>query len=226
MKGPHNPALAWGALAAGGLEVHRVPGHWSAIFREPHVQVLAEQLGACARRGPGALSTDMKDRASDAIGVKTGIFRYASCCTFAPAARRLGIGRLPRSSHCLPSGRVAVVAETTTRSFSRCQAPSSYCTLLSACLLLSSSDGRRRSAWPSDIQSAADLRKLPVLTKDSIRAHWHELRAENIPDKATFIAQTGGSTGEPMRIAKVLYSEAWANMCYERGLSWGGLAPA
>ena len=77
----------------------------------------------------------------------------------------------------------------------------------------------------SDIQSAADLRKLPVLTKDTIRAHWHELRAENIPDKATFIAQTGGSTGEPMRIAKVLYSEAWANMCYERGLSWGGLAP-
>ena len=77
----------------------------------------------------------------------------------------------------------------------------------------------------SDIQSAADLRKLPVLTKDSIRAHWHELRAENIPDKATFIAETGGTTGEPMRIAKVLYSEAWANMCYERGLSWGGVAP-
>jgi phenylacetate-coenzyme A ligase PaaK-like adenylate-forming protein len=66
---------------------------------------------------------------------------------------------------------------------------------------------------------------MPVLTKGIIRAHWHELRAENIPDKATFIAQTGGSTGEPMRIAKVLYSEAWANMCYERGLSWGGLAP-
>ena len=47
VKGPHNPALTWGALAAGGLEVHRVPGQWSAIFQEPHVQVLAEQLRAC-----------------------------------------------------------------------------------------------------------------------------------------------------------------------------------
>ena len=47
VKGPHNPALAWGQLAAGGLEVYRVPGHWSAIFREPHVQVLAEKLRAC-----------------------------------------------------------------------------------------------------------------------------------------------------------------------------------
>ena len=47
VKGPHNPALTWGALAAGGLEVHRVPGQWSTIFREPHVQVLAEQLRAC-----------------------------------------------------------------------------------------------------------------------------------------------------------------------------------
>jgi thioesterase domain-containing protein/acyl carrier protein len=47
MRGPHNPVLAWGDLAAGGLEVHRVPGKWMTIFREPHVQVLAEQLKAC-----------------------------------------------------------------------------------------------------------------------------------------------------------------------------------
>jgi thioesterase domain-containing protein/acyl carrier protein len=47
VKGPHNPVLTWGQLAAGGLEVHRVPGQWSTIFQEPHVQVLAEQLRAC-----------------------------------------------------------------------------------------------------------------------------------------------------------------------------------
>jgi len=47
VRGPHNPVLAWGDLAAGGLEVHRVPGNWMTIFSEPHVQVLAEQLKAC-----------------------------------------------------------------------------------------------------------------------------------------------------------------------------------
>jgi aspartate racemase len=50
VRGPHNPALAWGELAAGGLEVHRVPGQWVTIFREPHVQVLAEQLRACLKQ--------------------------------------------------------------------------------------------------------------------------------------------------------------------------------
>jgi aspartate racemase len=47
VKGSHNPMLTWGDLVAGGLEVHRVPGQWSTIFQEPHVQVLAEQLRAC-----------------------------------------------------------------------------------------------------------------------------------------------------------------------------------
>jgi hypothetical protein len=32
VRGPHNPVLAWGDLAAGGLEVHRVPGKWIDIF--------------------------------------------------------------------------------------------------------------------------------------------------------------------------------------------------
>jgi aspartate racemase len=50
VRGPHNPVLAWGDLAAGGLEIHRVPGKWMTIFREPHVQVLAEQLKACLKQ--------------------------------------------------------------------------------------------------------------------------------------------------------------------------------
>ena len=78
---------------------------------------------------------------------------------------------------------------------------------------------------PADIRSAADLPKLPVLTKDIVRANWKELRAENIPDRDTFVVATGGSTGEPMKIAKSFETEAWATMCFERGTSWGGLMP-
>lgn len=82
-----------------------------------------------------------------------------------------------------------------------------------------------RRLKPTDIRSAKDLRKVPVLTKNIVRARWKDLRAENIADRDVFIAATGGSTGEPMRIAKAFKSEAWASMCFERGISWGGLKP-
>jgi len=37
----------WSALAAGGLELHRVPGTHFTMMREPHVAQLAEQLRSC-----------------------------------------------------------------------------------------------------------------------------------------------------------------------------------
>jgi amino acid adenylation domain-containing protein len=38
------PTMGWGQLAAGGVDVHTVPGNHFTIVREPHVNVLAEQL--------------------------------------------------------------------------------------------------------------------------------------------------------------------------------------
>lgn len=83
----------------------------------------------------------------------------------------------------------------------------------------------REKIKPSDIQSAADLVKLPPLTKDKVRAHRSELMASNINQMKVSWAKTGGTTGEPMRICRNAESSAWANMCYERGLQWGGLGP-
>jgi thioesterase domain-containing protein/acyl carrier protein len=42
-----DPQLGWGAYAAGGVEVHRIPGRHLDIIREPYVRVLAEKLRAC-----------------------------------------------------------------------------------------------------------------------------------------------------------------------------------
>ena len=45
--------LRWGRLAAGGLEVHKVPGNHSfadSLLSEPNVRVLAEKLKACLDR--------------------------------------------------------------------------------------------------------------------------------------------------------------------------------
>jgi amino acid adenylation domain-containing protein len=45
-----DPALGWGRLAAGGLEIHEVPGHHGALAHEPRVAILAEKLEACLAR--------------------------------------------------------------------------------------------------------------------------------------------------------------------------------
>ena len=40
--------LGWGKLAAGGVDLHYVPGkHGASVLREPHVRVLAEELRQC-----------------------------------------------------------------------------------------------------------------------------------------------------------------------------------
>ena len=75
---------------------------------------------------------------------------------------------------------------------------------------------------PQDIKVAEDLVRLPVLTKDIIRGHAKELMAANISEMDVTWTKTGGTTGEPMRIGKDKHCRAWSNMCYERGLRWGG----
>lgn len=81
----------------------------------------------------------------------------------------------------------------------------------------------REKIKPKDIQSAADLVKLPPLTKEAVRMHRSDLLASNIKQMDVFWSKTGGTTGEPMRICRNVESGAWASMCYERGLRWGGL---
>jgi phenylacetate-CoA ligase len=77
---------------------------------------------------------------------------------------------------------------------------------------------------PDDIRSITDLAKLPLLTKANIRANADDLLAVNARRKELSWGRTGGTTGEPMRIAKDRLCAAWENMCFERGFEWGGLA--
>jgi hypothetical protein len=39
--------LGWGGLAAGGLEVHEVPGDHETVIKEPYIRLLAEKLKVC-----------------------------------------------------------------------------------------------------------------------------------------------------------------------------------
>jgi hypothetical protein len=47
----YDPQMGWGRLAAGGVEIHDIPGYsQSIIWVEPQVRFLAEQLRACLYR--------------------------------------------------------------------------------------------------------------------------------------------------------------------------------
>jgi len=55
-----------------------------------------------------------------------------------------------------------------------------------------------RDIRPSDIRSGEDLRKLPVLTRDLVRANFEELIARGYPRSKLHRGTTGGSTGSPL----------------------------
>jgi phenylacetate-CoA ligase len=76
---------------------------------------------------------------------------------------------------------------------------------------------------PGDIQSQADLPKLPPLTKDLVRAHKDDLRARNFSDEQLATFNTSGTTGKPL----FFYYEKAKDYLYNdpyiwRYFNWGG----
>jgi amino acid adenylation domain-containing protein len=51
----NDPFKGWGKLAAGGIDLHVVPGGHFSMMREPHAEVLAGRLRACVMEALGAL---------------------------------------------------------------------------------------------------------------------------------------------------------------------------
>jgi phenylacetate-CoA ligase len=78
-----------------------------------------------------------------------------------------------------------------------------------------------RGVTPEHIRTVADLPRLPILTKDELRAHGSELRAVDVPDVEE--NSTGGTTGTPTRVARDPAGTEWQRGCYWRGFGWGGL---
>ena len=74
---------------------------------------------------------------------------------------------------------------------------------------------------PSDIRGLADLPKLPILTKETLRAHADALRVGG--DAPIEIGATGGTTGNPIKIIRDKAGSVWQRGCYWRGFGWGGL---
>jgi phenylacetate-CoA ligase len=71
-----------------------------------------------------------------------------------------------------------------------------------------------RNLTPAKFSSLADLRKLPLLTKEIIQEHFEDLIAKNIPRRAMKLVTTGGTSNNQLRfyIEKETSLKEWAFM--------------
>ena len=74
---------------------------------------------------------------------------------------------------------------------------------------------------PEDFGSLADLAKLPLLDRDTVRASMNA-RMAAAPPLATITKATSGTTGEPVVVKYNAESRYWRDATRWRGYGWGG----
>lgn len=77
-----------------------------------------------------------------------------------------------------------------------------------------------RNVRPDDFRAISDLAKLPYLTREIIREQGARLRADNYPDNICQFRRSGGTTGEPIKVAVDDRGRAFEVAAYLRGFEW------
>ena len=80
-----------------------------------------------------------------------------------------------------------------------------------------------RGLRPEDFTSPADLHKLPLLDRPTLRATMLE-RTANAPPAAVIRKVTSGSSGQPVEVLYNAESRHWRDAIRLRGYGWGGYA--
>ncbi len=75
---------------------------------------------------------------------------------------------------------------------------------------------------PDDIRSLDDIVKLPILSKDDIRANQKAMVADNIPREKLFEKKTSGSTGVSVELLVDDDSAQWKRACAQKYDRWAG----
>jgi phenylacetate-CoA ligase len=78
-----------------------------------------------------------------------------------------------------------------------------------------------RGLRPEDFTSPADLHKLPLLDRATLRASMLE-RSANAPPAAVIRKVTSGSSGQPVEVLYNAESRHWRDAIRLRGYGWGG----
>src|SRR6266478_172539 len=76
---------------------------------------------------------------------------------------------------------------------------------------------------PADIQGVADLPKLPLLTRDIVRARGHELMTRPRPGRGWLLGHTSGTTGSPLSLWYDRATCVMNNAVDRREKAWGGM---
>ena len=75
---------------------------------------------------------------------------------------------------------------------------------------------------PEDLRSTADLKRLPILTKDTVRRQQSEFLAQSLKDARLSVFKTGGSTGVPVEVLKDAHTVELINSTGLRAFRWTG----
>jgi phenylacetate-CoA ligase len=78
-------------------------------------------------------------------------------------------------------------------------------------------------AKPGDIRNFEDFRRLPVLTKDEVRAYTEELKSRKFEQLSPVETRTGGSTGAPLFLYKSSRAEHMRVAVSWRSRQWAGV---
>ena len=83
---------------------------------------------------------------------------------------------------------------------------------------------KKLNLTPADIYTTADLHKLPILTKKTIRENFKngKIIAKNIPKNQMILGCSSGSTGEPLQYYITKDTESFLRACGIRGWFWIG----
>ena len=81
---------------------------------------------------------------------------------------------------------------------------------------------RQRGLTPDDIRTLDDLPKLPLMTKDFVRAEFPSGLDPRLPRRDRLVHRTGGSTGEPMFFYLSRRARATDRAGFYRHLRWVG----
>jgi phenylacetate-CoA ligase len=77
------------------------------------------------------------------------------------------------------------------------------------------------------VESLADFRRLPLLTRELYQAHFDDLQARALPDGMAPAGEsyTSGTNGVPIKVLKTNRVALWWHAFYLRDLEWCGLDP-
>jgi len=76
---------------------------------------------------------------------------------------------------------------------------------------------------PADVRGVADLPKLPLLTKDVVRARGSELMTNDMPERGWLHGHTSGTTGSPLSLWYDRAACVMNNAVDRRQKAWGGM---